>query len=95
MSLKYITEQRVTEELQHKLLLKLLELDYVVEFKKGKENTIVDALSRIFLSLMSMSTITPKWIEEVQKNYVTDPVTKELLLKYIASHLLFQSLITH
>lgn len=81
-SLKYITDQRVAEGLQHKLLIKLLELDYVVEYKRGKENTVADALSRKFLSLMSMSTITPKWMSEVQKSYITDPLTKDLLQQY-------------
>lgn len=35
-SLKFITTQRLAEGVQHKLLLKLLEFDYTVEYKKGK-----------------------------------------------------------
>uniref|UniRef100_A0A8R7UGS9 Reverse transcriptase domain-containing protein n=1 Tax=Triticum urartu TaxID=4572 RepID=A0A8R7UGS9_TRIUA len=45
-SLKYMTTQRLTEGVQHKLLLKLLEYDYTIEYKKGKENVVADALSR-------------------------------------------------
>lgn len=35
-SLKYITEQRILEGIQHKLMLKLLEFNYTIEYKKGK-----------------------------------------------------------
>lgn len=45
-SLKYITTQRLTEGIQHKLLLKLMEYDYKVEYRKGKENKAADALSK-------------------------------------------------
>ena len=45
-SLRYIQEQRVTEGIQHKLLIKLLGYNYSVEYKKGRENRAADALSR-------------------------------------------------
>ncbi|XP_015688048.1 uncharacterized protein LOC107303452 [Oryza brachyantha] len=45
-SLKYMMSQRLTEGIQHKLLLKLLEYDYTIEYKSGKENRVADALSR-------------------------------------------------
>lgn len=46
-SLKYIQEQKLTEGVQHKLLLKLLGYNFTIEYKKGKENKVVDALSRV------------------------------------------------
>jgi hypothetical protein len=46
-SLKYIQEQRLTEGIQHKLLVKLLGYDYKIEYKKGRENKFVDSLSRV------------------------------------------------
>lgn len=46
-SLKYIQEQKLTKGIQHKLLVKLLGYTYTVEYKKGKENRVVDALSRV------------------------------------------------
>ena len=45
-SLKYLTSQRLLEGIQHKLMLKLLEFDYIIEYKKGTKNSAVDALSR-------------------------------------------------
>lgn len=46
-SLKYIQEQRMTEGVQHKLLVKLFGYNYKVEYKKGRENRAADALSRV------------------------------------------------
>ncbi|OIS99338.1 putative mitochondrial protein [Nicotiana attenuata] len=45
-SLKYLLEQRVTYPIQQKGLTKLLGLDYEVQYKKGAENRVADALSR-------------------------------------------------
>ena len=36
-SLKYIQEQKLTEGIQHKLMVKLLGYNYVVEYKKGRK----------------------------------------------------------
>ena len=47
-SLKYMSSQRQLEGIQHKLMLKLLEFDYSIEYKKGSENIAIDALSRKF-----------------------------------------------
>lgn len=44
-SLKYLLEQRVTMTLQQKGLTKLLGLDYEVQYKKGSENRVANALS--------------------------------------------------
>lgn len=44
-SLKFIAGQKVSEGIQHKLMLRLLEFIYVIEYKKGKENRVAYALS--------------------------------------------------
>lgn len=44
--LKIFLDQRFCQELQHPWLLKLVDFDYVVEYKRGVENKVVDALSR-------------------------------------------------
>lgn len=60
--LKYLLEQRVTIALQQKGLTKLLGLDYEVQYKKGTENRVTDALSRRLEeepTLYVISTVEP------------------------------------
>ncbi|CAL0311123.1 unnamed protein product [Lupinus luteus] len=45
-SLKYMLDQRLTTEFQQKWLVKLMEFDFAIEYKQGKENVVADALSR-------------------------------------------------
>ncbi|XP_047339547.1 uncharacterized protein LOC124943023 [Impatiens glandulifera] len=45
-SLKHLLEQRVQTPAQEKWLYKLVGYDFTVQYKKGKENVVVDALSR-------------------------------------------------
>ena len=84
-SLKCMTTQRLTKGVQHKLLLKLLEYDYSIEYKKGKENTVADALSRkdsIFqIHCNSVTTVIPAWTEDVMKSYQGDADTDKILNK--------------
>jgi hypothetical protein len=64
-SLKYIHDQRLVEGIQHKLLVKLLGYNYKVEYKKGRENKAIDALSRANHSnqALAISSVIPVWIE--------------------------------
>jgi hypothetical protein len=39
--------------------MKLLELDYSIEYNKGKENKAVDALSRQDHSISALTTMAP------------------------------------
>lgn len=66
-SLKYIQEQKLVEGIQHKLLIKLLGYNYIVEYKKGKENKAADTLSRAphAQQLLTISSVLPAWIEQV------------------------------
>lgn len=72
-SLKYIASQRITEGIQHKLLLKLLEYDYTIEYKKGKENVVADALSRKDndnnMICQNITMVVPQWTEDVKHSY--------------------------
>lgn len=45
-SLKYLLEQRITTALQQKWLTTLLGLDYEIQYRRGIENLVADALSR-------------------------------------------------
>jgi hypothetical protein len=80
-SLKYMMNQRLVEGIQHKLLMKLMEFDYVIEYKKGKENKVVDALSRKDNCLMAIISAVPTWISDVEASYVNDSHYTELIQK--------------
>jgi hypothetical protein len=82
-SLKYIQEQKLTEGIQHKLLIKLLGYNYNVDYKKGKENRVADALSRVKLQLQALfgSAAIPAWISDVIQSYINDDKCKTLLAK--------------
>lgn len=78
-SLKYIREQKLTEGIQHKLLLKLLGYNFTIEYKKGKENKVADALSRVkhWTSMLVVSNTTPTWVMEVVRSYNQDEKVKD------------------
>jgi hypothetical protein len=80
-SLKHIQEQKLTEGIQHKLLIKLLGYKFTVEYKKGKENKVADALSRVKYALQTLATTAavPVWIKEVVNSYKQDKKCSDLI----------------
>lgn len=60
-------------------MLRLLEFNYVIEYKKGKENRVADALSRKGTQFMAISVVIPTWMETVKNSYLNDTHCKELL----------------
>lgn len=46
-ALKFLTEQKVTNLLQQKWISKLMGYTYTILYRKGKDNIVADALSRI------------------------------------------------
>lgn len=70
-SLKFLLEQKVGTTFQQKWITKLLGYDFMVEYKKGVDNRVADALSRrevtdeeLTLSLLSIPTSS--WIAELK-----------------------------
>ena len=74
-SLKYLWEQKITTEAQQKWLTKLMGYDFVIEYKRGSENLVVDALSRREEKgeLVAISQPVPRWLELIRKEVQTQP----------------------
>jgi hypothetical protein len=88
-SLKFLLEQKVGMVTQQRWMSKLLGYDFTIEYKKGKENKVADALSRVFkdpglpeeATCFMLSFPTPTWLEELKQSYTTDPKAMLLLQK--------------
>lgn len=73
-SLSYLTEQNLHSDMQRKAMTRLMELQFKVVYKQGKENLAADALSRMshLMALQAVSAPQPLWLQEVGNSYVTD-----------------------
>ncbi|KAH9313586.1 hypothetical protein KI387_022213 [Taxus chinensis] len=82
-SLKYFLEQRLSSEEQQKWVTKKLGYDFEIIYKKGKENVVVDALSRRDTStdalVCGMSMLTADWVDEARLEWDQDKDTKSLI----------------
>jgi hypothetical protein len=60
-SLAYLNEQQLQSNLQHKAMTKLMGLQFIIQYRKGKDNLAADALSRInpCMQIQSLSEATP------------------------------------
>jgi hypothetical protein len=59
----------------------LMGLQFCIIYKKGPDNTVIDALSRLLPkhTLNSLTTINLAWFQEVLNSYVTDVKAQQLL----------------
>lgn len=73
-SLKYLLEQRVTTLTQQAWVAKLMQFKYEIQFRKGKENLVADALSKI-LGMKVHSLTTP---QSRFRNFAEDRTILEL-----------------
>ena len=88
-SLKYLLDQKLTTALQHKWVAKLLGLDYEIQYRRGAENRLADALSRLQTggttqavqlgSCLAISTVKPVWIQELQESYNSDSQCQNII----------------
>jgi hypothetical protein len=67
-SLKYLLEKKDLNEIQQKLVSKIQAYDFDIEFVKGKNNAVVNALSRR-PSIFSMSGMSIDWKEHLIVEY--------------------------
>jgi hypothetical protein len=81
-SLKYFLEQRISSQEQQKWVTKLFGYDYEIIYMRGKDNVVVDALSRKYEdegSLFSLSFIVPDWLQAVCQEWLQDPKSSHLI----------------
>ncbi|KAJ0547862.1 putative nucleotidyltransferase, Ribonuclease H [Helianthus annuus] len=74
-SLKHLLSQKVTTPLQHKWLAKLMGYDYSIEYKKGRENVVADALSRVQgseLFVTAVSQLEPLLLDRIVESQKRD-----------------------
>ncbi|KAJ4814811.1 polyprotein [Rhynchospora pubera] len=80
IALKHLLEQRVNHTMQHKGLCKLMGLDYKIEYKKGVENKVADALSRRSefplteeqIEVNAVTELIPNWVDDIKESYEGD-----------------------
>jgi hypothetical protein len=82
-SLVHLDDQKLSTPIQHKALTKLMGLSYHIVYKKGADNKVADALSRVSSApsydISAISVVRPLWLQEIQESYNTDPQTVKLL----------------
>jgi hypothetical protein len=81
-SLKYFLEQWLSSPEKHKWVTKMLGYDYEIIYKKGKENVVVDALSRQFEedgSLLALSLPSLGWLKEAHREWLENNTLRKLI----------------
>lgn len=83
-SLVYLGEQQLTTSIQHKAFVKLMGLQYKIQYKKGVENIVADALSRqkVDDALGAISSGQPRWMEIVIDGYAKNAEAQRLLTSF-------------
>ena len=69
VNLKYLLDRRVTLPSEHLWPAKLIGYDYEIEYRKWRENIIVDALFRltnIEICTLGLSTISISFIDKIR-----------------------------
>ncbi|XP_026419667.1 uncharacterized protein LOC113315618 [Papaver somniferum] len=87
-SLQHLMNQRLSTTLQHKWLVKLMGFDYVIKYKKGQDNVVVDALSRlptISADCNALTLSTRQWTKDIISSYECDPVAQQQISALLVS----------
>ncbi|KAL8159020.1 hypothetical protein V2J09_000557 [Rumex salicifolius] len=88
LAMLYIRDASSVEDsnpVQQQWLPKLLEFDYDIQYKEGKENLVADALSRVEGSAvlsMALSMVESDLLAEIQLLYEADTVLKEIIAEF-------------
>jgi hypothetical protein len=77
-SLKYLLEQKDLNERQKKWVSRIQAYDFDIEFVKGKNNVVADALSRR-PSILAITGVTVDWKDQLVMEYAEDQFACHLL----------------
>ncbi|GKE75023.1 putative mitochondrial protein, partial [Tanacetum coccineum] len=82
-SLKYLLNQKLTTPFQLKWLPKLLRYDYEIVFKKGVDNVVANALSRVnqgaeLLQTM-FSSVASDVMDKIKASWQSDDTMRQLI----------------
>jgi hypothetical protein len=94
-SLKYIMTLRLTKGIQHKLLMKLLEFNYTIEYKRGAKNSVADALSRKEHEVQAISSTISSWITDIETSYEGDQHYTNILQQLLINEQALPHYTTH
>ena len=77
-SLLHLENKNIVSKVQQKALLKLMDLRYKIQYKKGVTNAAADALSRVMEEphILAISLSTPAWLNRLQQGYEDDDEAK-------------------
>lgn len=81
--LKFLLEQKLRTGNQLKWITKVMQFDFEIEYKKVKENKVVDALSRlpsVELTTITITTVKNELLEMIKNSWETDTELKNLIL---------------
>jgi hypothetical protein len=78
-TLQHLREQRLTTSIQHKAFVKLMGLQYKIQYKSGNTNAAADALSRCDGDLLAISVCSLSWQERVAAAYQDNEEDRQLL----------------
>ena len=86
-SLQFLVQQKLHIHLQRKRVSKLMGLDFTIQYKMGKENVVVGALSKrdenaIYQSIVA---IVPEWMTELADSYGKTEWLKEILAQLVVN----------
>lgn len=80
-SLKYILEQRLSTTFLQKWLVKLMEYDFIIEYKQGTKNVVVDALSRVQCDALVIHQPDSYLMDKIKASCLVDADLHKLIVE--------------